>query len=150
MDDSTNCPVCFEPHEETGDHLPHLLPCMHTLCHTCVGELIHGNTLVCPQDRQAHAAINGVRSFHQNRYILNNLRKTVQEDDNFEMCTAHRKKKYYCCETCKMTTCLFCLRKHITHGIIIIYEEQETVTRLVNDLETYKGQRIVFSAQINT
>ena len=64
----------------------------------------------------------------------------MQEDDNFEMCTAHRQKKYYCCKTCKMTTCCFCLSKHITHDIIIIYEEQETITRLVNDLETYKGK----------
>ena len=40
-------PVCFESYEETGDHLPRLLPCTHTLCHTCVSAMIHCNTLVC-------------------------------------------------------------------------------------------------------
>ena len=26
-DDVTNCPVCFEAYEETGDHVPRILPC---------------------------------------------------------------------------------------------------------------------------
>ena len=29
------CQVCFEEFEETGDHVPRLLPCTYTLCETC-------------------------------------------------------------------------------------------------------------------
>ena len=45
VDDSTNCPICFEPHEEAGDHLPRLLPCTHTLCHTRSHTLTYWNHL---------------------------------------------------------------------------------------------------------
>ena len=152
MDDSTNCPVCFEPYEETGDHLPRLLPCTHTLCHTCVSEMIHRNTLVCPQDRQAHAAVNGAGSFPQNKYILNNLRKNTQQDDseNYEMCTAHRKKKFFYCKGCKVVLCPVCiLQKHQGHNIIDIFREQTNVANLIDDLNKYKGKLLAAREDVN-
>ena len=30
VDDTTNCPVCFEAYTEAGDQVPRLLPCSHS------------------------------------------------------------------------------------------------------------------------
>ena len=65
LDDSTFCPICFEFYSESGDTIPRLLPCAHTMCHACMAKLIKNNTLVCPQDRKPHPALNGVHSFPQ-------------------------------------------------------------------------------------
>ena len=70
LDDSVFCPVCFERYSESGVAVPRLLPCTHTMCHACVDMLIKNSTLVCPQDRKAHAALSGVLSFPQNKYVL--------------------------------------------------------------------------------
>ena len=73
-DDITNCPVCFEDYGETGDHLPRILPCYHTVCEKCIGELLQDDALDCPECRVNHLAGNGVKIFPQNRYILTHMR----------------------------------------------------------------------------
>ena len=71
--DSTTCPVCFELYKETGGHIPRLLPCSHTLCHSCTVTLTRNGRLECPQDRQVHHAKKGKLIFPQNQYILKQL-----------------------------------------------------------------------------
>ena len=67
------CQVCFEEFEETGDHVPRLLPCTHTLCETCVGQMIQRDILECPECRQKYCASRGRKSFPQNKYIIVNI-----------------------------------------------------------------------------
>ena len=40
VDDTACCPVCFEAYEATGENVPRLLPCAHSLCHACVNRLL--------------------------------------------------------------------------------------------------------------
>ena len=69
------CQICFETFKETGEHIPRLLPCTHTLCETCIGHLVSDNSLTCPECRVKHSATNGVKSFPQNKYILMNMKR---------------------------------------------------------------------------
>ena len=59
------CQVCLEDFEEDGAHVPRLLPCTHTLCHTCIGQLIRGDWIECPECREKHEAKKEEKSFPQ-------------------------------------------------------------------------------------
>ena len=70
----TECPVCFKTYDESEALIPRLLPCTHTMCHTCLGSIIKDNNLVCPECSAEHHAANGAQTFFQNRYILRLLK----------------------------------------------------------------------------
>ena len=85
IQESLTCPVCFEEFEENGKHVPRLLPCSHTLCHKCIGQLIRDTRLECPTCRVNHEGKQEETSFPQNKYILT-LRRRLGE---FRKCPAH-------------------------------------------------------------
>ena len=70
-----SCVVCFEEFEEDGIHIPRLLPCTHTLCETCVKQLIRNQKLECPECRAKHDAKNEEKSFPQNKYLLVQIKR---------------------------------------------------------------------------
>jgi ubiquitin-large subunit ribosomal protein L40e len=47
-DRALRCGVCFETYEADGLHVPHVLPCGHSLCGSCISHL---NPRECPFDR---------------------------------------------------------------------------------------------------
>ena len=126
-----SCQICFEDFEEDGDHIPRLLPCTHTLCHTCIGQLIQGNRIECPECREKHKAKKEQKSFPQNKYILTQIkRKSSQEQPpahEFQKCEEHGKElRLFCKEPdCEKPICRLCLRKHHKGHIIVAIEEQE-------------------------
>ena len=71
MEDIASCPVCFEPYEENGDHVPRIFPCSHSLCQDCISIYIKNEKITCPECRNSWDARDGVKSFPLNRYILN-------------------------------------------------------------------------------
>ena len=74
------CQVCFEDFEDDGAHVPRMLPCTHTLCHTYIGRLIQEGMTECPECRQKHEAKKEEKSFPQNKYILTQIKmKSAQE-----------------------------------------------------------------------
>ena len=64
------CVICLENYDEEGQHVPRLLPCSHTVCESCIKDLITNDTLVCPECRKKHRAENKEKSFPQNKYLL--------------------------------------------------------------------------------
>ena len=64
------CQICLEDFEETGDKVPRILPCSHTVCQKCLAQLIRQKLVKCPECRLKHKAKNDVKSFPQNKYIL--------------------------------------------------------------------------------
>ena len=95
IDDTTNCPLCFERY-----HVPRLLPCSHSLCEACLKDSIRNGSVNCPQDRKKHRAKSGVRSFPENKYILRNMRKDSQKEEDqekFEICVQHGKDMILFC-----------------------------------------------------
>lgn len=80
-DDLTVCPVCFEVYEVSGDFIPRLLPCSHTLCEKCLEQLLTNGKLDCPECRTKHEAVSGTKSFPQNKYIIAHIIKTESGND---------------------------------------------------------------------
>ena len=65
--DLINCPVCFEEYRESGNNIPRILPCTHTVCQKCVEELLQNKELQGPECRVKHPSSKGIVSFPQNQ-----------------------------------------------------------------------------------
>ena len=149
------CQICLEDFEETGEHVPRILPCHHSLCEKCLKELIEKNFVECPECRKRHRVVdNEVKTFPQNKYILANIRKKgadiVKNDQTSEtrtMCDRHGKELILYCKgpECLISICQTCLtRHHRGHDVVEIEEaEKEALFKkievFVKDLEERKG-----------
>ena len=130
VDDTTNCPVCFEMYTEAGDQVPRILPCSYSLCEGCLKDSISNGSVNCPQDRKKHRAASGVRSFPENKYILRNIRKEAEkkeEEEKFETCGRHGKHMMLFCndEKCNKSICNHCLKEHSGHAIWDLKEKKK-------------------------
>ena len=133
LDDILKCQICLEDFEETGDHVPRLLPCSHTLCEKCLKQLVrtfvHGKSVVCPECRKKHAMVD-VKTFPQNRYIMVNL-KEKQRDRETVKCEEHGGKELtlYCRRNeCQKAICSKCLTaSHRAHDVVDIEEKQKEI-----------------------
>ena len=158
IDDTVNCLVCFEKYQGSGDHVPRILPCSHTLCEKCIGTLfqVFTNTLDCPQCHVKHQGCRqGVRTFPQNKYILRHLKDKTETSPtataarsqgikntpglNFEKCKEHsRDEIFHCTEAgCKKNICPVCLLKeHKSHNVVdIVNDLKERKHTLLSELE---------------
>ncbi len=53
MSNLDSCPVCLEPyHRSEGERKAKILPCLHTVCLSCLQEIIVGDSIKCPLCRQ--------------------------------------------------------------------------------------------------
>ena len=137
------CQVCFEEFTDEGDHVPRLLPCTHTVCHLCLGQLVRDNKLDCPECKTKHKAANKEKSFPQNKYVLTLMkRKTSNEQstpNEFVKCEDHGEDlNMYCQEPeCNTPVCRTCLRtEHKGHLAFPIEEQEKDV--LMKDLKKIK------------
>ena len=148
-DDCTTCYVCLEDFEESGHHIPRILPCHHSVCEKCLGQLPEGNHLNCPECRAKHHFGGNVRNFPQNKYILAYVRrmtllKTRQGAMKFEICREHvRDLSLYCREQhCGKVICQLCLLKeHRMHDVVDI-EEVETQKLKVQEEQRKREQKL--------
>ena len=160
-DAMTECPVCLKTYDESEARMPRLLPCTHTMCHTCLGSLIQGNKLVCLECSAEHHAANGAQTFFQNRYILRLLKSKIMVHIqkapvslqmvmpsnllNFNECKRHdRLLSLYCKEpTCRMKLCqIGMIEDHKGHEVVdVIVErnaqvkEMQVLTKKIEDFE---------------
>ena len=143
LDETTNCPVCYEGYEETGEHIPRILPCHHSVCEKCITELLRGYTFTCPECRKKHHALKDSKSFPQNKYILSLLKKTLEgaRRGNFDICEGHdREISLFCNEVgCKKAVCSLCLiSDHKNHDIKDLQEintgKSQNITKNVKSL----------------
>ena len=147
-DDLTNCPVCFDEYTETGDHIPKILPCSHSLCEKCLEVLIRNNKIDCPECRVNHEAASGTRSFPQNKYIVTHLQKRqmieakaqkIISDGSCEMCPEHGREKIRFCKDagCKKSVCPICfVRYHRNHQFIDLEAQKKKCQPLLANIET--------------
>ena len=129
--DVLRCGVCWENYDENGEHIPRLLPCSHTVCESCIKDIMTKTTLKCPECRKKHRCTNGEKSFPQNKYLLihicgnKNDAKTSNESacstDNVlkKRCREHGQELILHCfeETCKKSICISCLEDHSKHDV---------------------------------
>ena len=118
------CQICLEDFEESGDHVPRILPCSHTLCEKCLKQLIQGKFVHCPECRKKHKAGNKERTFPQNQYIRACIHKKEAENMKREQeivpvfCEKHGKELILYCKKpeCSTIICQTCLtRQHRGH-----------------------------------
>ena len=152
MSEMTNCPICFELYQESGEHVPRILPCHHTLCENCVANAIKENSIQCSECRVSHQVDNGVRTFPQNKYILSLITVKVTETMSApeKRCKEHSNKELslYCNE-CEKAICVKCLSAiHRGHDVVdlqLVEEERdfiEKVELLMENLRINKDRLI--------
>ena len=69
-----SCSVCSKDYTESGDHVPKLLPCTHTVCGHCVENKLFQyfesrSSLDCPVCGKEHHYCEGVKLVPENQYI---------------------------------------------------------------------------------
>ena len=110
--DSPVCPVCLEEFTHDGDKCPKLLPCSHTVCIKCLGQLPWPDrwnqwSIECPECRVSHKVPpTGPKGFPTNRYVQHvlNLEKKIIELENKEV-------EYLLCQVHQKPCVMFCLKK---------------------------------------
>ena len=125
-----SCQVCLEEYVEDGDHVPRLLPCTHTVCESCIKQLISDKTLNCPECRTKHEAESDVKTFPQNKYLIAQIRRLAKEEkenEGSERCEEHGKElNMFCREPlCQKTICIFCMKDHRKHDVLNIEEKMK-------------------------
>ena len=117
------CPVCLQEYTETGEFVPRILPCHHTVCECCIKRLLgDGSTVECPLCRKKINAEKGFKTFPQNKYILSQLKKISEEmKPAFENCKIHTKSLNLYCIDCQKEICLDCLSEnHRKHDVVFV------------------------------
>ena len=149
-----SCVVCLEEFEDSGDHIPRLLPCTHTLCQTCVKQLIRYQRLECPECRSKHDAKDEEKSFPQNKYLLMQMKRNPteakelkSEQNEKELCEEHGKEVVLFCKEpgCQKPICLSCLKKyHRRHDVTEIEDEtREVLMKKITFYEKNLKEKIV-------
>ena len=113
------CFVCFQEYEETGDLVPRILPCHDTVCERCIKQLLgEGGTLKCPVCRKQFNADEGFKKFHQNKYIMSQLKKKEKES-RVQCCKTHALVPSLYCKDCGNDICTMCLSEnHRKHDVV--------------------------------
>ena len=126
------CQFCFEDYEDTGDRVPKILQCGHTLCHACVQHLVKDNKLCCPYCNRKHEVAPKERNQTQNRYLQVNIRKEKlkiqDEPEAVDKCQEHGKEMMFLCKKSgsQKPVCSVCLTEHYkTHDIVEIEAERK-------------------------
>ena len=82
FEDMLCCQICLEDFQEDGALIPRILPCSHTLCQKCLIQMLGvGGTLTCPECRTKHAAPGREKTFPQNKYLLEFIRKKSSKEE---------------------------------------------------------------------
>ena len=123
---TTECPVCFDTYQNEGEQCPKLLPCSHTVCLNCLGQLArNGNSHVrCPECRELNLfPQGGAGAFRSQPVRLGNF-TTKGENRSITKITGSTKPRYDCVYyICILQTAEYAygyndmLRDIIIHGI---------------------------------
>ena len=151
-----SCQVCFEKFTDEGDQVPRILPCSHTLCHTCIGRLIQGQKIECPECRKKHEAKNKEESFPQNKYMVMLIKRKSSEElmpPEFQKCEDHGKElNMFCLEPqCNKPICRTCLRtQHKRHDVTEMEEMQkEILMKKVADVQVNLEAKMKMYCEVN-
>ena len=140
LEDLLSCFICTAEFEESGENIPRLLPCSHTLCESCIKNLFDCGTVRCPFDNTLHIAKYKEKSFSQNKYILYQMkRKSAEEKQRKNKCEEHGKELSLFCKerACQTPICVTCLRRHHRkHDFVEIGEEMDALLEDIGRVQT--------------
>ena len=132
-DETVMCPVCKENYTESGPHVPRLLTCSHTACHTCLDAMMKGASLVCAECRKKHRAPNGVAAFPENRYVIDHMKYLAIETKTKNsiwkrQCMYHKRDLSLFCKnsSCSKEICQLCMiQDHNGHEVVDLLREMK-------------------------
>ena len=137
-----SCQVCFEEFEEDGDHIPRLLLCSHTVCESCIKQLIKNKKLDCPECRAKHNAGKQEKNFPQNKYLLVQVKRGGMgvKENNSEKCGKHGKElNLFCREPeCQKHIWVSCMKQHRKHDVLDTHENIKDDIDLLDDVEALR------------
>ena len=126
------CAVGTNVYTEIGQHVPKILPCSHTMCNSCIEKITRRSSITCPECRKRHRALNGERTFPQNKFALDVIKILKQRNVNAnsarasrspELCPDHDRELSLRCDsdTCGKTICQVCLlEEHRNHTDTVV------------------------------
>ena len=160
------CSVCLEGFTQDGNKVPKLLPCSHTLCLSCLKQLLRaypsGPLIIeCPECRVVHKVpqVAGSVSFPTNRYVLHtlDLERKITELQNNTMeplvCQAHQTPCVMFClkKECWKTLCPKCpMQSHQWHnpvGLAECLQESPELNRIKQDVMETTASLALCAAQ---
>ena len=108
------CMVCLENFDEE-EHTPHVLPCFHVCCYSCLQNILQDGHVICPTCKTSHVVKqNDVRTFckdNTRRDMLDFLsqisRPVPTRCTNCEENDAETR-----CDSCQDSLCSECTRAH--------------------------------------
>ena len=130
-----NCSICMEGYDSINRQ-PKLLPCHHTFCKVCLGNLFTSTgQFLCPTCRE-HVMLrspppHGVARLQTNFYIMQ-MRDYLHHDPKAKGCEKHNNDLNFFCLTCEIPICSACLSS----------EHKETAGHQTLDLEAAKREQI--------
>ena len=147
-DDAFSCYTCGCDYETSGDIVPRIFPCTHSMCERCIEQAIQEDELYCAKCGKNHEAVNGVKSFPENNYIISILKMLKQdEEEEFDLCDDHKRElSLYCKQNgCGGTLCQVCfIEKHNGHDIVdIIKEHQENIEDMIKLLSRKRFEEMI-------
>ena len=139
IQDSLSCGVCFERYDGST-HLPKMLPCQHTFCNSCIGNLTDDSFLVdafeCPICR-AQVHCDEIRI---NLVVIDIVEAVVAKDKAKLFCLKHPTKDcQLVCTDCLQFLCGVCSIKgeHTGHTVDDIDDAKDPMKkRLTTAVET--------------
>ena len=116
------CPVCFEDYQTSGNQVPRIFPCSHTICQKCVESIISGTEFVCPICRKKFETEIGTMPGLENSYIMNTLKILARnKEERFQLCKEHKRERSLFCKgnQCGKVICQLChLESHNGHNVV--------------------------------
>ena len=146
-DSATICPVCSEDYTETGDKVPKILPCKHSLCEKCASVKLFKDSdcrLECPVCGDSHAITGGVDFIPENSRILDRIRSKRLLQESSRRCEEHGSEKGLYCYRCNVCLCALCLDKHplCKYEMCCVQDYKVIASRWKEILETDKEDLI--------
>jgi len=118
-----------------SDNLPRILPrCGHTICTSCLTEILKESEPKCPLDK---------RNFALDQPSLDNfpiniaLKKVIMESQEWEVCPIHQEKIKLVCITDRIKLCAYCalFKGHRDHEIKTLAELQPQLIENLQKLQ---------------
>ena len=140
-DSATNCPLCSKDYTETGDRVPKLLDCGHSLCEKCVSLFKSSDCSVeCHECGEKHVMTGGVNFIPKNDRIVHRIKNMRLVKELSRLCKKHGREKGLYCYSRNEILCPLCLegedRRYSFHDIYTFREEAAIASRWKKTLQT--------------
>lgn len=128
-EDYLSCKICYELYRT-----PKLLPCLHTYCEQCLGQLVIEGSLNCPECRIKVPVKDGVKNLKSN-FFINSLLELLQPKQTKDLvCSVCATAKKHLTAVSRCLDChdFLCQSCSLGHGC-----SRATVSHRVVDLEMF-------------